>query len=283
MDEPIEDVSQTTLQPGITADPDALAAITAAEAGDDAPPATPEPPAGDAEVDTTAAAPSDDGEKKYTLDDLLVETGLESKDDVKSTLEYLNGIKDKLKGADLDKVLEQASKLQEYEKTWAVEDELKLRENETPDETIARLESKNEELANAEQIRLQQENQDNETRQTKESYDKEVSKVLSGVKDLDPRVQQFLTDSLSSEAEANNVNPGDLGSVRKMVANSVAAFDALKRGIIEDYVAGKTSIPDISTTTPAVPAPGKGPQSIKEAAKIAKQMLSEGKLFFGKK
>jgi hypothetical protein len=259
----VDDQSQETLSTG--------------DAGAEASTSTAESTSGDS-VQTDVAT-TETGEKQYTLDDLMVESGISSPEELKSTLAYLDEMKGKLKGADLDRVLEQAKTLEGYEKTWSLEEELALREKEEPAETIARLEKQNKEMLEADQNRTQAAASKAETQKSMATYDTEVGKVLDSAKDLDPRIKDFLGNSLSSSYEANTIDPTDLNSVRRMVASEVAAADAFKRSIIEDYVAGKTSIADITTTSDSTPAPPKGPQSIKEAAALAKKMFKEGRIF----
>jgi len=235
-------------------------------------------PTGDAE--TGDAATSDNGEeKKFSLDDLYHETGIKDPDELKSTLSYLDDIKGKLAGEDLETVLKQAKTLREYEERWAAEDERKKREEQTPEETIEYLEEKLKEVTSAQQTRAQREAEENKRQEAMGKYDSEVSKALDLAKDLDPIVKDFLGKTLSSNYESNTINPSDLRAVRNMVANEAKAVDAFKRDIIKQYVAGKIEMPDIAPTAPSAPAASKGPKTIKEAAAIAKQMFKEGRIF----
>lgn len=80
------------------------------------------------------------------LTELLASKGFDSIEDLTGALDQGKNLTDALSGKDLEKLMEKATTLEEYERIWAEQERTEQLKGETTEQTIARLEKEKQEL-----------------------------------------------------------------------------------------------------------------------------------------
>lgn len=197
---------------------------------------------------------------------ILDESGI-SVEQLKELVDSDKSLKDLLGDRKLEDVLEKAGKLEEYESQWKIDDEAKKREDETPEDTIARLD---QQIADS---NTKQNNQESASREKVEAdealsaYDTNVESVISS-NDIPDSHKAFLKGILQSSNPAMSVDISNKADVGKMVKEMVSQLKSFNDGVIKDYTDGKGGILPISPSAPSS-SDGKGnqPKTIAEATR----------------
>lgn len=213
-------------------------------------------------------------QEKNAIDSLLQANKVASIEDLRdlaATGAKLKGTKVDL--ANLDTIIEKASKLDDYEKKWNVERERRRRATETPQQTIQRLEA---ELKHREtKQRVQKEEQDlvEEAKQSIARYEKSCSTVIAEtLKDQPQEVRDFALEYLGVNNPFNDVDLNDPVAIQAMAKQQTKKLEAFAQKVIEQYTKGKIAIPNVPRveSAPVTEAP-----KIKNM-KDARNALKEG-------
>ena len=194
-------------------------------------------------------------------------------DQLKDMIGSDKSLKDLLGDRKLEDVLEKAGKLDDYESQWKLDDEAKTRENESPEETIARLDQKISETDKSTQLTNTARREQQSATQALTDYDGNVDALIGGA-DISDTQKAFLKGVLQSSNPAMSVDIGNKADVGKMVKSMVTQLQAFSDGVIKDYTDGKGGVIPISPSTPAS-GDGKGtePKTIAEATKGVVEQL----------
>ncbi|MFA5340319.1 MAG: hypothetical protein WC332_00940 [Clostridia bacterium] len=209
-----------------------------------------------------------------TAKSLMEANGLEDVDELKDLIE--SGKKVYGKKVDLDKLDEivgKAEKLDSYELYWAQQNELKRRNEETPEQTIARLEKQNQEISHRVTAKEQAEKDAQAAKQSVEFYEGEVKTALDLMDDLKPNEREFISWTLGVQNDCNEITLTDKKAVKKVITSGVKKYqkmvEAIKEEAIKAYLAGKESIPKVPSTdgasTATKPEPPKGLKGLRSA------------------
>lgn len=174
----------------------------------------------------------------------------------------------------LDELVEKASTLDRYQTYWNQQEELKRRNAETPEETIARLQRERDEAIGHRQARERSEKEQREARNAVNAYDAEVKSFLtSNVNGLSDVEKEFIAWAAGVDNECNEIQITDKRAVRKVVSDSVKKYQKLKEAIadqaVKEYISGKKSVPGVPSTDGAVAVqkaePIKGLKNLRKA------------------
>lgn len=205
------------------------------------------------------------------LSDLLKANDLEDPDDLVELVQKGKAVKGKLQDLNqLDKLIERDRLLSQYEEYWSVEKEKKRREEETPEDTIARLEGKLKEKEKHERQKESEKAQAEEARRAIQSYDREVKELVSEL-ELPKEQAEFFNQFLGVGNPFNDIDITDKKAVKKLVADAVKKKEAYDQAIIAAYLKGKKDIPHVSSTSDG--APEKKPEKI--TMRNAKSIFTE--------
>ena len=220
---------------------------------------SPSEPAGSEELET-----KEEGNKE--LETLLADTDLDI-DGIKALIDSDKSLKDLLGDRKIEDVLADSGELKGLKEQWNKDDEAKLREEESPGETIARLD---QQLADGKKSVA-----DNESaRQEKQgatkalaSYDANVESMVDAT-DLPDSHKALMKSLLDSSNPAMSVDIGNKADTAKMVKEMAGKFKEFTDSVIEDYTNGKGDILPLSPSA-AASASGEGnkPKTIAEATK----------------
>ena len=208
------------------------------------------------------------------LQKLLKENELEDPDDLEDLVKSGKTVRGKLADLNaLDDIIGKAVKLDSYEAYWAQQAE-KRRKEETDPETRARQAEEQLELERRRQASEQ--NANRQAAATKAAVKSYETDVLDLIKDVGlPKEQEtFVAEMFGVNNPSNDVNIMDKKAIKKLVADGVKRYDALKQSIIADYLKGKTDIvrtgkgseSSVQDTAPKI--------NLREARKIAGEQIA---------
>jgi len=197
-------------------------------------------------------------EKK--LQDLQEAFGAESPEDLRDLIEAGHKIKGKTVDLDtLDEIIEKAAKLDEYEEYWKEQAEHKRRDEETPEQTIQRLEKENKDLKSQEAAKKKAAEQEAEGKRLWDDYDRTCKRDVDGMDDLPDKERKAVLLLLGVDSAASKVDFRSKEEIRKTVKAMRKTWDDLKQTIIDDYIASKDKNPKV----PSGAATDQGPAPIK--------------------
>lgn len=226
-------------------------------------------------TDTTDAGTKEEGSKELTA--LLEENGLDI-DGLQALVDSDKGLKDLLGDRKIEDVLAKAGKLDDFETQWKKDDESKLRADEDPADTIARLDQKVDDLNNGI-------NADKEARVGREEatnnlavYDSDIESMVNAT-DLPDSHKALMKNILSSSHQLQSVDIGNKVDVGKMVKEMATSFQTFSDSVVESYLKGKEEIPLIgSSASPGSTVKGETP-TLKEATQrgmaLAKKLFRQ--------
>lgn len=182
--------------------------------------------------------------------ELVEKNGLEDVADLKDLVE--SGRKVHGKQVDLDKldeITEKAATLDRYNKHWERQAELQKRQQETPEQTISRLQSQLEETNGKFTAKEQAEIQAKEAKKQIVFYEESVREQLESEEGMGKEEKEFLMFSLGIGNDCNEINITDKRAIRKLVNDGSKKFNNLVKAIeekaIKNYLAGKKEIPNV--------------------------------------
>lgn len=180
----------------------------------------------------------------------------------------------KVKGLDLDKLLERDKLLSNYESFWAAEEEKKKRGNETPDQTESRLVARIKELESTLTQETGTKKAQEESQKAVKEYEGEVSQLVSK-SNLPEGYRSMAQFILGINNPALDVDITDKGAIRKVALSGIERVEKFVNQVIKDYVDGKLKIPKIPEvdSTTGAPASEAKVKNLKEAKKLATQSL----------
>jgi hypothetical protein len=209
-------------------------------------------------------------EAEKSLQDILQAHGLLNAEELKQALSEGLSLKQVLGDRDAKKLVEDSEYLAKVKQNWDQEKRSKEYENETPEQTIARLEREKEELRRgSEEFRSTVEEREHSKR-ILEGFKTEIDNVLGVVESDTPlaEAEKALAKLyLGVDNPANMIDIEDRTAVRKMAQESLAKFQTLvlkiKQQAIDDYAAGKSKL-SVDTTQ-------KGSDTLKPKAQADQQ------------
>ncbi len=213
---------------------------------------------------------------------LVEENGLEDVSELADLVQ--SGKKVHGKQVDLDKldeILAKANKLDEYRKHWEVQEELRKRGMETPEQTIARLQAERE---NERSERAKREQAETEAANAKKAvmfYESEIKNQLDDVEGLSADERGFLAYTLGVGNECNDINITDKRAIKRILSDSVKKYNNLVKSIkeqaIKEYREGKASIPSVpSTDGSAAATKTEPPKGLKGMRNAFAEMMRKG-------
>jgi hypothetical protein len=216
-------------------------------------------------------------ETTKAVEAILDKYGLTTPEELKEFIDGLAGMKSKIGDADLDEIMESHETLKNYRKEWAKQEREKLKENETPEETIKRLEREREELerqmAKGEQRRKQSE----AAKRSLEEFNRTVLASIEADEAIPEDYRPFAAALLGVKNPINDVDIRDKAAVRKAWKTYGArVVKDFEQAVIKRYREGKSGLP--ATPPPAggggapVTAPGMA-KNLSEARRLAHQSL----------
>jgi hypothetical protein len=210
---------------------------------------------------------------KIDVEEILDEFGLDSPADLKEFMGTLNEMRGKIGDHDLDTLLENTKKLNQYQAEWQRQSEEKQKEKETPEETIARLEKEKNQALKQNKTQADKRKAAKSAEAALDDFTDTVNTVIDGAKDLPKAYRPMLRKFMGIDNPINEVDITDKAALRRLTKSGIKEMTAFAQQVIKDYRAGKTKIPNVDPIVPAgdTDAKGKEPKNLKEAKAIMMQ------------
>lgn len=185
-------------------------------------------------------------EVKTTLDRVLKEYGLESIDDLQAELDAGTDIHEILGDLDLKEIIKSHKTLQYYESEWAKQEAAKKKENETPEETIKRLESEKQALLDKEAKDKEAEKERAHQKQLVKEFDDTVNLIIEAATDVDDDGKALVRHLMGIDNPNLDIQVTDKKAATKAaqkLLQMVKERDArIAQKAIDDYAKGKSKI-----------------------------------------
>lgn len=195
-----------------------------------------------------------------TLQSIMEEHGFANEAELREALDGGLSLKQLIGQRDAKALVDAAEKLQRYEAYWAEQEALKKEQQETPEQTIARLKQEKKALQDSQQRRVDDEKAAKESQDAVSFYNSEAERVAGIiVPDRQNPAFELMTLMLGKDNPVLDVDVTDRVGVRramKAVAGKFHKFiSGIKQSAIDEYVAGKSDIRPVtaggaSSTTP---------------------------------
>jgi len=228
-------------------------------------------------ADNKGALSNEDQAKINTLQSLLDDHDIESPEDLKTFVANLATLKDNLGTADLAELKANSALLRRYQKQWEKQEAQKLEENETPEETIARLKKENKAKDEKQRAEAEARKEAQENQKLLNSFNKSVKKIVKSQTDLPESYQNILTEFLGVDNEINEIDLEDTASIKRIAKAASKKIMAFEQDVIKRYLAGKAKVVKMTSTDETPAAPEKKVKNLKDARGIMKERL--GKIF----
>lgn len=216
-------------------------------------------------------------ESAEALSSLLKDQGFDSTEDLIKALSSGNELKGKIGDAKVEDILAKAKTLDSYEQYWAAQDTKTKREEETSDETIARLEKRLDAFESGKKREDLQKSQLDESKKVLDAYGSEVKDVVEKNEAISEEYRPFVGEFLGIDNPANEVDITNRAEVRKMAQDGIKKVQNFEQAVIKRYLDGKIKIPEMTKTEPTEPDTVKDlkPKSIAEAKKMSVELLTK--------
>jgi len=194
-----------------------------------------------------------------------------------ATLAELLGTRD---AAKVQEQLDKAKRWEEAEEYWAEQEEAKLREGETKDETLARYEKQLKEERAARQNDRQQFEEDRATEEQLARFNHDLTSVVDRMDDLSDNAKAVLKLHLGVNNPMDELDITDRKGVRDTAQSMATVFSDLikaeRQNAVDAYVRGQSTI---VPTPPAGAGAGGGSGSVSNKAVEVKEGMSDEEAF----
>ena len=199
------------------------------------------------------------------VEEILEEFDLESPEELKAFVKDLASLKGKIGDNDLDKLIENSETLTKFQDHWAKEEREKLKESETPEQTIERLEREKDEIQGKRKSDSDRRKAKEAAERALEDFSETVTGTIKADKTIPKEYRKFLGAYMGVNNPVNDVNIDDKAAVRRLTKEAGKIFSEFEQVVIKRYKAGKTKIPVI-TPAEGDAAPDTGGKKIKNLA-----------------
>lgn len=180
-----------------------------------------------------------------------------------------------LKPDQLDQMVEKAKTLDKYEAYWKDEEEKRRRSEETPDQTLQRLEGEKKTLEQRQREDTDRKKMAEHARMAAEAYDSEVKKIIDLAEAVPEAERPFFYQFFGVGNPASQIDITDRKVVRQTVKDGLKILEDFKQSIIKNYLASKGELPRVPSAQGS-PTPGKvGPKNLREARKMALESVQK--------
>lgn len=212
---------------------------------------------------------------KSSLDKILEKHEFGSIDDLETALESGKTLQELIGNKDAVKLVRDAETLNKYESDWAKEDELKLQDEETPEESIKRLTG---EVKEAKKVLSARDTADEDAKKTQQQVTKFEQVINSAVskEDIPKEFDKFLGLFMGLKHPVNAIKLTDLAGAKDHAKSQVKLFREFEQVAIRRYIDGKAKIVDVKETDTTDTPVNKGAkvESLKDARKILQERVS---------
>lgn len=232
---------------------------------------------GDAGTDGDGKGVKDDqlSAGKLDVEEILDEYGLDSAEDLKGFIAHLADMEGKIGDNDLDTLIENTKTLQKYQANWQQQEEEKLKEKETPEETIARLEQEKTSALNKNKTQADKRKASKAAEAALGEFNDTIDSVIKGNKEVPKEYRGLIKEFMGVDNPINEVDITDKAAVRRLTKAGIKKIQVFEQGVIKRYLDGKVKIPKVTETETGAGSTAStdaaNPKNLKEAKAIMMQ------------
>ena len=115
--------------------------------------------------------------------------------------------------------MESAKELKDHKVAWALEAELKKRGEETPEQTIERLDEEKQALSDGYAAKEDKAKRSKEAQDSVKFFDNTSGKAIDSAKDVPDYIKPVLKKLISSQNQLTQIDLNDTGATDKLVAD----------------------------------------------------------------
>lgn len=222
-------------------------------------------------------------EKRMT--DIMDKHGITDPDELETLLEEGTNIKELLGDRDAAQLVKDSDYLGQVQDYWAEQEALKQYEDESPEDSIKRLQEENRRLRTDTQSKDADRKALMDSQTTLSNFEADVSALIDSVEGLDEPSKEMLNLMLGVDNPINEIDISKRGDVRKAGKAGIEKFNTFVKTIeqqaIDKYAAGKSEVVPISKGAGSEAAPAVVKKTVPENASvdetfdIAKKELTE--------
>ena len=209
---------------------------------------------------------------------ILDKHGLGSPEELAEFIDSLVGLKGKIGDHDPEELLKARETLEAYHHEWAKKEREKLRENETPEDTIKRLEKELKDEQTRKAKNEQKARKAESAKQALKTYADVVGSAIASDTTIPAEYRPFLMELMGVDSPVNTVNILDRAGVRKLTKeHGIKLLKDFEQLVIKRYRDGKAEIPVVppaASGNPPVTGEAK-PKNLNEGRQLAKAMLTK--------
>lgn len=217
-------------------------------------------------------------ETSEEVEAILDKYGLDSPEELKDFLDNLATMREKLAGEDLEEILQNHKEMQRFRREWARQERERLKEQETPEQTIARLEQELAAVENERAKGAREKKRAESAKRAVEGYYRTVRQAIQADDGVPEEYRPFVEALMGVESPVNDIDIEDRAAVRKAWKSwGSKMIRDFEQAVIRRYRAGKAEIPKVPPPSgqQAAPLPGEAkPKTLSEARKLAHQSLA---------
>lgn len=199
------------------------------------------------------------------LGKLMADNDVSDPEELMQLLESGKKVVGKVDVDSLEEIMEKAATLDRYNAYWEQQKELRQREGETADETIARLEKENE----AQRRQLTATKQTEDAAKALKGFETAATAIISdSLKGSSPQEIKLAKMLMGIDNPVLDIDINNKVAISKAVKEGVKIFESVRQRIIQDYLSGKTKIPDVPKGGSDTASAPTGVKTLKEARKV---------------
>jgi hypothetical protein len=178
------------------------------------------------------------------INDILDRHGLSSPEELAEFVDRIAETSGQIGDYDPDELIKAKNTLDAYQRKWNEAEQAKLKESETPEQTIARLEREAAERSNKAFQNDRAKRNADKAKQAVKTFNDVITGTIKAEKDIPEEYVPFLQQLLGVGSPVNDVNITDRAATKKMAKEwGIPQMRAFEQVVIARYRAGKTAIP----------------------------------------
>jgi len=207
------------------------------------------------------------------LQKILKDNDLDDPDDLEDLVKSGKTIKGKRVDLNsIDDIVEKATRLEKYEAYWAEQKKRAEREGADPNERAEKAERELDMERSQRQREAADKKRMEETKKLIAGYEKDVQALIDEAT-IPKEHQPFMQEMFGINNPSNDVDITDKKAIKKLVADGIKKFDALKQAVIAEYLKEKKGV--VKTGQGSESVGGDKPERInlKQARKMASEQM----------
>ncbi|KKM00638.1 hypothetical protein LCGC14_1802430 [marine sediment metagenome] len=186
------------------------------------------------------------------LTELLSKTGFETTEDLETALESGKSLKELLGSRDAKKLIADSETLSKAVQKRDAEKLSRMEEEETPEQTIARLKQDNDNLYDFNKKQEDEKIASLNTDRALSTFNERIASTVDGTEGLSDSEKSLLNQFLGVDNPLNDVDMEDLSEVSKLAKTGIKDFQGFVKNVrqqaIDEYAAGNSKLTPISKT-----------------------------------